>query len=51
MPPRHTTHGRPPARAEPQTNQENPDPLVGDTVAQALNRIAGVMQNITRPKR
>jgi hypothetical protein len=37
-----------PTQAESQATQENPTPPVGDVVAQALNRMADVVQNITR---
>jgi hypothetical protein len=51
MPPKCATHGRPPALAEPQTTQENPDPLTENSIAQALNRMAEVMRKMTKNNR
>jgi hypothetical protein len=51
MPPRHSTSGRLLVRAEPQITLENTNPPVEDAVAQALHRMADVVQNIARPER
>jgi hypothetical protein len=46
MPPRRSTCGHPLAYIESDATQGNTDPLVEDPIAQALNRIAEVIQHM-----
>jgi hypothetical protein len=46
MPPRHATRGRPPIRAETSPIEANPDRPAENTITQALNRMAEVLQRM-----